>query len=246
MGVIHFSLDEKLTAFLASQLPLRVFVETGAFHGDSLVIARRFFSDCRSVEMSDELCKEVQARFANDPCVRVQLGSSPAFLASCASELAGIPTFFWLDAHWCKAEGTAGADSQSPLLEELASMGKLHPQSVLLIDDARLYLCPPPSSHKIGDWPDFHAVLRAILSLSDNHRLMVLNDVLVFYPTEIAPALQDFAQKNGVDWVPLVHELRIRREDDLKRHLSRKPGFFKRWRRRLFRRGRPSSESAHA
>ncbi len=36
MGAITFSLDESLAAFLAGQLPIQIFVETGAFRGDSL------------------------------------------------------------------------------------------------------------------------------------------------------------------------------------------------------------------
>lgn len=234
MGVIHFSLDEKLLAFLTSRLPLRVFVETGSFQGDSLAVARRFFSDCRSVEMSPELFEKVKGRFASDEAVRVQLGDSPAFLASCAVELSLVPTLFWLDAHWCAADATSGAESQSPLLGELAAVRRLHPQSVLLIDDARLYLSPPPAPHRLGDWPDFHSLLPVLLGLSGSHRLALLNDVLILYPGELARAFQEFAQREAVDWAVLMSELVHRRELDQRRDAERRARepFYKRLRRR--------------
>ena len=61
---------------------------------------------------------------------------------------AAQPALFWLDAHWCGSADTAGEGAVSPLSGELASIGSLHPQSVILIDDARAYLCaPPPPGH---------------------------------------------------------------------------------------------------
>ena len=79
MGAITFSLDENLAAFLANQLPISLFIETGAFHGDSLELARRHFRECRSCEMSPELHEQVRARFAGQSNVKVQLSDSPPF-----------------------------------------------------------------------------------------------------------------------------------------------------------------------
>src|SRR4051794_41025566 len=52
MGAISFSLDEKLLALLSRELPLKLFFETGTFQGESLRIARPFFPECHSVELS--------------------------------------------------------------------------------------------------------------------------------------------------------------------------------------------------
>ena len=106
MGAINFSLDENLAAFLARELSIQVFVETGAFRGDTLDMARRHFSDCRSVEMSPELYEKVRSRFAGQSNIKVQLSDSPAFLSSQSEELAAKPVLYWLDAHWCQAEQT--------------------------------------------------------------------------------------------------------------------------------------------
>jgi hypothetical protein len=223
MGAITFSLDENLAAFLASQLPISLFIETGAFHGDSLELARRHFRECRSCEMSPELHEQVRARFAGHSNVKVQLSDSPAFLAGQREEVARRPSVFWLDAHWCQAEKTAGRSSQSPLLAELAAIGSLHPDSVILIDDARLYLCAPPLPHDCPGWPDFHTVLTLLLSLSSQHRVMVVNDVLMFFPARINAAMTDFAHRHGADWLVINHLLQVCQVRERERQARRFP-----------------------
>lgn len=233
MGAISFSLDAKLVEFLARQLSLRLFVETGAFQGDSLAVASRFISNCRSVEISPDLFEKVRVRFQDQPNIQVRLGDSPSFLRERYHEFAGQPSLFWLDAHWCQAEHAAEQPSQSPLLGELNALQLLHPDSVVLIDDARLYLATPVRPHHVGDWPDFHSVLTALLALSSVHRLMVFNDVIIFYPARIAEQMREFAYNNGVDWLILALHAKASQEP--------RPSPFVKFFRRLGRKLRPES-----
>lgn len=217
MGAISFSLDERLLAVLVRELPLRLFVETGTFQGDTLETARKFFPKCHSVEMSPQLHEKAVRRFAGDSKVEVHLSNSPAFLGKFRDEFAAIPTLFWLDAHWCVADETSGEDSQTPLIEEIRAIHKLHPDSVVLIDDARLYLCAPPAPHRVSDWPELDEVARALFALSDSHRLVVYNDVFVFYPKRLLPVMRQFEHGTGEDWLMLVHEARAERNRQAKR-----------------------------
>ncbi|MDB6110759.1 MAG: hypothetical protein JWR69_2509 [Pedosphaera sp.] len=204
MGAISFSLDEKLLGLLSRELPLRTFFETGTFKGESLRLARQFFPECHSVELSPEYHAAAVKNFAGQNGIHLHQGESPAHLRRHQAQLAAAPTLFWLDAHWCVADHTAGANSQSPLLGELQAIGSLHPQSAILIDDARLYLCPPPAPHRALDWPDFHAIAQALLALSSAHRLMILNDVILFFPASAQPAIARFAHEHGADWLHLA------------------------------------------
>lgn len=232
MGAINFSLDPQLVEFLTGVLPLKLFVETGTFKGDSLRIAQRFFPECHSVELSDALYKEVSEAFCGQPGIHLHHGASPAVLGTMRERLAQTPALFWLDAHWCVADNTAGSDSQSPLLQELDAIGALHPQSVLLIDDARLYLCPPPKPHRLSDWPDFHAIVQRLLAMSRTHRLMICNDVIVFHPQEIERLLAEHAHQHGVDWLILAQAATLfRLHQEEQRCRQQKP----RGLRRLFR-----------
>ena len=212
MGAISFSLDERLLKLFIRELPLEVFVETGTFKGETLRMATRHFQECHSVELSADLHREVAPQFEGKPGVHLHHGGSPGYLREHREAFSQRPAFFWLDAHWCVAEHTAGADSQSPLLAELEAIGRLHPDSLVAIDDARLYLCPPPAPHRLADWPDFHDIVSALFGLSSGHRLMVLDDVILFYPKRLRTALEKHAHEHGADWLKLARDGRRHRE----------------------------------
>lgn len=201
MGAVTFSIDPQLVAAIKRALPLSLFVETGTFHGDSLAIVATQFDECISIEASEALWRESSARFASTPSVRVLHSDSSLALAELRARLSKAPTLFWLDAHWCVAANTAGETSQCPLLAEIDAIGQLHEQSVVLIDDARLFLAPPPEPHLVAQWPVFADVVSGLLKLSAVHELMVINDVIAFYPRLARASLEAYARSCGIDWL---------------------------------------------
>jgi hypothetical protein len=208
MGAISFSIDKELLQFFRQRLQITTFVETGTYQGGSLTVAAEFFPECHSIEMSHELYGAAQRQFSGRANIRLYQGESAAILDANCARFSERPVIFWLDAHWCAGENTAGQDSQSPLREELRAIGKLHPQSVVLIDDARLYLCPPPEPHRFTDWPDFHDIVVLLQSLGNHHRLMILNDVIMFYPESIQADMAAFAHQRGSDWLTIANDSR--------------------------------------
>jgi hypothetical protein len=211
MGAINFYIEEGLLELLTGRLALTAFVETGTFRGDTLEIAANYFSELHSVEMSQELYRAASERFQDQSNLHLHVGNSPDYLREHREDFSSRAVLFWLDAHWCCADDTAGSDSQSPLLEELQAIGSLHPSSVLLIDDARLYLSPPPEPHRLADWPDFHELVLALLALGPKHRLMVYNDIVILYPQDLRPELTDYAHKRGEDLLRLMRDARKQR-----------------------------------
>lgn len=204
MGALDFSINEKLLEFLRTQLNLSCFIETGTFEGASLAIAARHLPECHSVELSPEYYTKAKERFRGTPNVKLHQGSSPEVLKQLAPGLGDKACLYWLDAHWCVAANTAGENSQSPLLSELAAISNLNSRSVVLIDDARLYLCAPPHPHRYQDWPSIAEIIRLLGRLSETHTFSVLNDVIAFYPLSIAKAFDRFAYENAVDWHSIV------------------------------------------
>lgn len=200
MGAVSFSLDERLVKRLVAHLPLAVFVETGTFQGDTLAQMLPYFEELHSVELSEPLWRKAVARFDGNSKVGLKLGSSPDSLAVLKPLLAQKSVLYWLDAHWCVADDTAGTVSQCPLLAEIAAIGALNETSVLLIDDARLFLAPPQSPHEAAHWPRFHAIVLALLKLSPVHELMVVNDVFAFFPPAARTAFEDYAREQGINW----------------------------------------------
>jgi len=208
MGAISFSLDVNLVDALKAKLPLDILVETGTFHGDTVAVLKDYFNKVISIELSQELSHEATKRFSNDLHVEIVNSDSPSGLQAFSMELADKSVLYWLDAHWCIADNTAGSESQCPLLEELKAIGSINSQSVILIDDARLFLAPPPKPHNVDQWPMFDAILRSLIGLSDSHEVMVINDVIAFYPPSVKDEIIQYARDNGVDWLETTDALK--------------------------------------
>ncbi len=205
MGAIDFSVNKDLLSFLHRTTKARCFVETGTFQGDSLAIAADIFPECFSVEISPVYYESAKKRFASNGNITIEREPSPDFLRRHSQLFNSRPTLFWLDAHWCAAEHTTDEDSQSPLIAELEALDRLHPESTVLIDDARLYLSPPPKPHRVHEWPSFHEVVATLMKLGPTHRLMIYNDVIVFYPGSAASSVLKFAHAHGTDWLAIKH-----------------------------------------
>lgn len=204
MVALHSSISSKLVQFCSEVSPIKTFVETGTFQGDTVESAAPYFAEVCSVELSDELHALACARFADRPNIRIEHGDSPVFLEERSKEFAGRPVLFWLDAHTCDIGHTSGADSQTAILRELEAIKSLHPESILLIDDARLYLCAPPGPPLPNEWPDIDDLIRRLYQLGGSHRLIILDDVIVFYPGHLRGRFSNFARENGVNWSNMV------------------------------------------
>lgn len=205
MGAISFSLDPALLKALKSALPLTLFVETGTFRGDTLEAMKSEFQDLISIELSPDLYSQALDRFRDEQNIRLIKGNSAEALRGILDSVRGRSTLFWLDAHWCVATGTAGETSQCPLLDELKAIGELNDTSVVLIDDARLFMAPPSAPHEVSQWPTFDQILQQLRSMAPAHEIMIVNDVIALFPTRAKQAMTVFAQAHGVDWLLLAH-----------------------------------------
>ena len=201
MGAVNFSLDVRLVKALKEALPLPVFFETGSFKGDTVDVMLPFFDRLITAELSEPLWLEVTNRFIGEKRVEPYLGNSPDIIAKFQPSLKDNSVLYWLDAHWCVANDTSGEQSQCPLLEEILAIGQLNDQSVILIDDARLFLAPPPKPHEASQWPSLDKIINKLHKLSNQHELMVINDVIVFYPTNVREPITEYAREVGVDWL---------------------------------------------
>ena len=181
MGAIHFSIDLELVQTLKQSLPVSTFVETGTFKGETTRSVVPFFDQIYTVELSPELMETTGAKLSEFDNVQMIHGSSPQVLSSLQSKLADKSVVYWLDAHWCGAT-TAGKDNECPLLHEINALGQLNDQSVVLIDDARLFLAPPPYPHNPSHWPSLSEVVTSLQSISAVHHLCIVNDVFIFAP----------------------------------------------------------------
>jgi hypothetical protein len=225
MGAVSFSLDPNLVSALKEACKFSTLVETGTFKGDTAHTLNAEFDRIFTVELSEGLATQAKQRLKRFSNVSVCHESSVPFLSRLKDELRGEAKLYWLDAHWCVAEGTAGEQSQCPLLDELAAIGELNASSAILIDDARLFMTIPPAPHETTHWPSFDAIIKALFASSPIHKVMVLNDVIVFYPPVAEVSVVRFAREHGIDWLGVIHSnSQLRRElaekDAILRQLS--------------------------
>lgn len=219
MGAIHFSIDTGMIRALQQGLPLGTFVETGTFEGASVNAARPLFKKIFTVELSGQLHRSAVEKFQGDAAVEVLFGNSPEALAGLRARLEKESVLYWLDAHWCVANAeTAGAKSQCPLLAELDAIHTLNEKSVILIDDARLFLSVPPAPHETSDWPDFDSIVRKLFLLNPGHVLSVFNDVIAYVPRSVFPSLRAYARNNSPDLLVELHK--AAKTDELTRLLA--------------------------
>jgi hypothetical protein len=116
-----------------------VFIETGTYKGEMTQAASWTFSRVYSIELSEELFKKAEARFARDGHITIVQGDSQKRLPQLLEDI-DQPCVFWLDAHY-SGEKTGKAALDTPIGSELQALLD-HNQAghVMLIDDARLFV----------------------------------------------------------------------------------------------------------
>jgi hypothetical protein len=121
--------------------------------------------------------------------VDLRLGQSQDVLKSVIPELKRS-ALLWLDAHWSGGV-TAGEDVECPVLEEIAAVDAGTVQHVILVDDARFFLNPPPPPHKRDHWPSAGAVIEK-LQEKFNSYVCVTDDVIIRLPAALRDRFEAF------------------------------------------------------
>lgn len=208
MGAVHISIDSALVDVLKGSLSLDVFVETGTFKGNSINLIKDRFREIHSIELSSELHQQAQARFKGLKHINLIKGDSEKALLELEPKLRNKAVLYFLDAHWCNSELATEKPAKCSLVNELRAIGTLNEDSVIVIDDARLFISAPPLPHEISEWPNFSDLLDGLRDLSSQHALEVINDSIIFYPRAIENTVREFSQNNGIDWLSVLQQSR--------------------------------------
>lgn len=161
---------------MAERFSIRVLVETGTNHGDTVSAALRRFTTIYSIELMPQLWESAQRRFARQPRVKLRLGDSARELPLILDELSE-PALFWLDAHY-SGRGTARADKDTPVGQELLAISEHRIRDhVILIDDARLF-------DGTNAYPTLEGCRRMAGDCWPRHSFGVADDVIRIVPPE--------------------------------------------------------------
>src|SRR5262249_58231036 len=91
---------------------------------------------------------------------------------------------------------TAKGAAEGRVLDELAAIYAHRPDHVVLIDDARLFLSPPPPDAR--QWPDFVALSEFLARQRPAPYVYVVGDVIVAGPWEVLPGVESHCQSRGL------------------------------------------------
>lgn len=133
---------QKVIRGFAKRFGIRIFVETGTFHGDMVAAMKHYFDNIYSIELSPELFEKAKQRFDGDHIVEIIHGDSGVELDKLLDRI-DQPALFWLDGHY-SAGVTARSHKDTPIFEELTHIYNHRiSDHVVIIDDARLFGSDP-------------------------------------------------------------------------------------------------------
>lgn len=191
MGLVRMGPPHALILALQAEFNTRFFFESGTFQGTTAAWAAEHFEQVITCELAESLYEQARQRHAAHASIDFRLADSRAVLREIAPTLQQ-PAIFWLDGHWSGGE-TYGAEDECPVLDELAAINTSPTAHVILIDDARLFLSPPPAPHQLANWPDL-ATLIEVLRARHPYYVVVLEDAVVAVPPAAQPMLAAYAQ----------------------------------------------------
>lgn len=194
MGLVTPGAPEELIAKMIGEFPIHVFIELGTYRGDTALWASRSFHTVVTVEAAEVLHRQARDRLAANKNVELLFGDSRHVLPGICGKLQE-PAVFWLDSHWSGAS-TAGADDECPLLDELRIILPSPQEHVLLIDDARYFLCPPSYPLTPEKWPPITEIIDVVKKFRANYDVFVINDCIVVSPPRLRSVIQSYCQRH--------------------------------------------------
>jgi hypothetical protein len=189
MGAVTFGIPKKLVLLIREHFSVTIFIETGTFKGRTSVWAAGHFHDVYTIENSRQLFDAAASTLGAYRNIHLLFGNSALQLKNVIEEL-NQPALFWLDAHWCGGL-TYGDDDPCPLLDEINIIKQSSHSHIIMIDDARFFLKPPPHPQNSELWPGLKEILD-ILNRDDRYFTFVSEDVIVSLPKSAKKALQPY------------------------------------------------------
>jgi FkbM family methyltransferase len=207
MGLIRTGVPTELALALKEAYNIQGFIETGTNYGGTALWAAQYFQKVITIEAAKEIYESVANNYAHIQNIQFVLGNSKERLEAIVPTLKE-PCLFWLDAHWSGGV-TYGDNDECPLLEELQIINNSDCEHFILIDDARLFLCPPPRPHRIEQWPTIDAVTN-LLNSGRNRYTVIVEDAIVSVPAAAKLAVAQYSQESSTkaweDYVRSLHQ----------------------------------------
>jgi hypothetical protein len=182
-----------IAGYFLDNIRIYAFVETGTAAGDSVKEAARHIGLCHTIELIPER-QLIDQSISN---IFWHRGNSidvlPGIIESLLAEKSrcGLKegqyyyTLFWLDAHYSGNTPNTTGYKECYLLEELDIISAMSQHSIILIDDARLFMGKPPQPNNAGDWPSVQQIFRKIEEKYPYFIVTIIDDYILAIPDRI-------------------------------------------------------------
>ncbi len=192
MGIVRMGVPEKAVKDIAMQYNIGLFIETGTYKANTTVWASKEFDKVYTIEADEALYNDAKQKNSSIENIEFLHGNSRDKLSEVISLLQNDDAIIWLDAHWSGGE-TYGQDDECPLLDELDIILRCDSDHIILIDDARLFLAPPPKPHNTTVWS---SIIEVVCKLRDNnYGAIVHEDVIFGYPAKHKEFFAEYFQE---------------------------------------------------
>lgn len=192
MGIVRMGAPSALIMKLRDLFDVQTFVEAGTYQGGTTSWAAKQFAHVLTIENSQILYEQTKQKYQDISNIDFLFGDT----RNCLKELVPTldkPAIFWLDSHWCGGE-SYGESDQCPLIEELNIINQSSVEHILLIDDARLFLAPPPLPNDLKYWPPIDQVIDAIKENFSDRYIVIQEDVIIATPSDKLEVIENFCQ----------------------------------------------------
>jgi hypothetical protein len=197
MGCVTLGIPQEIAIELARLNGSTIFIETGTFQGSTTRWASNYFEIVQTIERAEDLYRLHSKALAEIKGVIPHLGDSRDILPQIVKDIGARKALYWLDGHWSGGE-TAGQNDECPLLDELACLSG-RTEDIILIDDARLFLCAPPSPHNASQWPTIADIVAVLLKSGQEPFVQIVDDVIFVIPNkhDLRTHLVEYAQRRS-------------------------------------------------
>lgn len=193
MGMIELGIPRQIVLELKELAGATHFVETGTLAGETSRWASKHFKTVHTIELSKTLYEQYSSQLKALENVKPYQGDSRDVLPKILSEIGDQKIVFWLDGHWSAGE-TAGQEDECPLLGEL-DLIRRRDGDIIIIDDARFFLCAPYKPLNPAKWPMISEIVK-MLDTSDHQRyIQIVDDAIFVVPQDelIQTLLSEYA-----------------------------------------------------
>lgn len=216
MGIIRMGVPEDIVLHLKKEHRVKKFIETGTFYGHTANWASYYFDTVDTIEYSESLYKQACQTYGNKENINFHFGDTRIRLRELLIRNAE-PNIIWLDAHWC-GDLSYGEDDQCPLLTELEIIAENGIGHFILIDDARLFMAPPPKPNRVDHYPDISTVLMKLSTQGFCN--YIYEDVIIAVPKLANDSFRRYLQDRTTnDWQTYTSQL-VKSKTSKKRNLG--------------------------